>query len=412
MLFRSYRKCSENIDYANLTNYCIKTRANLCTILKGKMENICIRRFDMKEEQMKGIMQNYPITGELVEAIPYGSGHINDTYRLTYKIDGADTRYILQRMNKGIFTKPVELMENIVNVTEWLKKKIVEQGGDPKRETLNVICAKDGKPYFVDAEGEYWRVYTFIENACSYDAVENENDFYQSAVAFGHFQRMLADYPAETLHETIEGFHDTKARFAVFKKAVADDICGRAADVQKEIQFVLDHEETANVLGQLQAEGKLPLRVTHNDTKLNNIMLDAETGKAICVIDLDTVMPGLAINDFGDSIRFGASTGAEDEVDLSRIECDMHLFEVYTKGFIEGCAGSLTDMEIEMLPMGAKVMTFECGMRFLTDYLVGDTYFKVHREGHNLDRCRTQFKLVSDMEKKWDTMAEIVRRYK
>ena len=366
----------------------------------------------MKDEHLRSIMQNYPITGDLTEAIPYGSGHINDTYRLTYQEDGRERRYILQRMNKSIFTKPVELMENIVGVTEWLKKKIIEQGGDPERETLNVISANDGKPYFVDEAGDYWRVYTFIEKACCYDAVENENDFYQSAVAFGHFQRMLADYPAETLHETIEGFHDTKARFAVFKKAVADDICGRAASVQKEIQFVLDHEETANILGQMQAEGKLPLRVTHNDTKLNNIMLDEKTGKAICVIDLDTVMPGLAINDFGDSIRFGASTGAEDEVDLSKIECDMHLFEVYTKGFIEGCAGSLTDTEIEMLPMGAKVMTYECGMRFLTDYLVGDTYFKIHREGHNLDRCRTQFKLVSDMEKKWDTMAEIVRKYK
>lgn len=367
---------------------------------------------DYTTEQLISIAKRYPMEGELKEVIPFGSGHINDTYRLTYVQDGKEVRYILQRMNKSIFTKPVELMENVVNVTQFLKKKIVEQGGDAARETLNVIPTNEGGHYLVDEEGEYWRVYDYIEGAMTYDAVEKEDDFYQSAVAFGHFQRMLADYPAETLHETIVGFHDTKARLEVFKKAVADDVCGRAASVKDEIQFVLDHEETANVLGEMQAAGKLPLRVTHNDTKLNNIMLDAETGKAICVIDLDTVMPGLAINDFGDSIRFGASTGAEDEVDLSKIECDMHLFEVYTKGFIEGCAGSLTETEIDMLPMGAKVMTYECGMRFLTDYLQGDVYFKVHRDGHNLDRCRTQFKLVSDMEKKWDTMKAIVAKYK
>ena len=233
----------------------------------------------------------------------------------------------------------------------------------------------------------------------------------ESAVAFGHFQRMLADYPAETLHETIEGFHDTKARLRAFKEAVEKDVCGRAASVQKEIDFVLSHEDTANVFGDLLEKGELPLRVTHNDTKLNNIMIDNTTRKGICVIDLDTVMPGLAMNDFGDSIRFGASTAEEDEQDLSKVSCSMELFELYVKGFLEGCAGSLTDKEVEMLPMGAKVMTYECGMRFLADYLEGDHYFKIHREGHNLDRARTQFKLVADMESKWDTMAEIVRKY-
>ena len=266
-------------------------------------------------------------------------------------------------------------------------------------------------PYFIDSDGEYWRCYKFIEDATSYDQVECPEDFYESAVAFGNFQRLLADYPAETLHETIVGFHDTKARFEVFKKAVADDVCGRAASVQDEINFVLAREDVANVFGDLLAKGELPLRVTHNDTKLNNIMIDNATHKGICVIDLDTVMPGLAMNDFGDSIRFGASTAEEDEKDLDQVWCDMDLFEIYTKGFIEGCAGRLTDKEIELLPMGAKVMTYECGMRFLTDYLQGDTYFKVHREGHNLDRCRTQFKLVADMEAKWDTMNDIVKKY-
>ena len=351
--------------------------------------------------------------GVLIDERPYGSGHINDTYLLTFEIAEMGTiKVILQRMNKNIFTKPIELMENILNVTSYLRKKIIENGGDPDRETLNVIRTVDNMPYFVDSEGEYWRSYKFITDATSYDQVESPEDFYQSAVAFGNFQRLLAEYPAETLHETIEGFHDTKARFQVFKKAVEDDVCGRAASVQKEIQFVLEHEHLANVFADLLEKKEIPLRVTHNDTKLNNIMIDNKTRKGICVIDLDTVMPGLAMNDFGDSIRFGASTATEDEQDLSKVSCDMELFDLYAKGFIEGCGGKLTEKEIDMMPTGAMVMTFECGMRFLTDYLQGDTYFKIHRENHNLDRCRTQFKLVKDMEAKWDTMREIIDKYK
>ena len=351
--------------------------------------------------------------GVLIDERPYGSGHINDTYLLTFEIAEMGTiKVILQRMNKNIFTKPIELMENILNVTSYLRKKIIENGGDPDRETLNVIRTVDNMPYFVDSEGEYWRSYKFITDATSYDQVESPEDFYQSAVAFGNFQRLLAEYPAETLHETIEGFHDTKARFQVFKKAVEDDVCGRAASVQKAIQFVLEHEHLANVFADLLEKKEIPLRVTHNDTKLNNIMIDNKTRKGICVIDLDTVMPGLAMNDFGDSIRFGASTATEDEQDLSKVSCDMELFDLYAKGFIEGCGGKLTEKEIDLMPTGAMVMTFECGMRFLTDYLQGDTYFKIHRENHNLDRCRTQFKLVKDMEAKWDTMREIIDKYK
>lgn len=365
---------------------------------------------EMNQGQREAI-ESYQFAGELVDVRPYGSGHINDTYLVTLKENDDEKKVILQRMNKSIFTKPVELMENVLGVTSYLRERIIENGGDPERETLNVIPTAEGKPYFVDSEGEYWRAYKFITDATSYDAVETPEDFYQSAVSFGNFQRLLAEYPAETLHETIEGFHDTKARFAVFKKAVEEDVCGRAASVQKEIDFVLAHEDVANVFGDMLAKGELPLRVTHNDTKLNNIMIDDETRKGICVIDLDTVMPGLAMNDFGDSIRFGASTAAEDEQDLSKVSCDMGLFEIYTKGYIEGCGGRLTQKEIEMLPMGAKVMTFECGMRFLTDYLEGDHYFKIHREEHNLDRCRTQFKLVEDMEAKWNTMQEIVKKY-
>ena len=358
------------------------------------------------------VIEAFQFQGTFVEGIPYGSGHINDTFRVTFQHKGETKRYILQRMNNQIFLNPEELMENVVGVTSWLRKKIVENGGEPERETLNLVPAKDGKAFYKDSEGEYWRVYLFIEGAKTYDLVENQEDFYQSAVAFGRFQGLLADYPAETLHETIQDFHNTVKRLDTFKKAVEADGCGRAAQVQEEIQFVLDREALAHKLCDMQAEGKLPLRVTHNDTKLNNIMIDDETRKAICVIDLDTVMPGLSVNDFGDSIRFGASTGAEDEPDLSKVSCSMELFELYTKGFVEGCKGSLTEEELDMLPVGAMTMTYECGMRFLTDYLEGDHYFKIHREGHNLDRCRTQFKLVKDMEEKWNQMNEIVNKYR
>lgn len=366
-------------------------------------------------EKCKGkddAIKNFKFTGKLVSHCPYGSGHINDTFLLIFEdAQGRQSKKIIQRMNKDIFTRPVELMDNIVNVTTYLRKRILENGGDPDRETLNVIPALDGKPYYVDSEGEYWRAYQFIVGASCYDQVEKPEDFYQSAVSFGNFQGLLADFPADTLHETIPGFHDTAARFAALKRVVEEDICGRAASVKEEIAFAYAHEGLAGVLGEMLAVQELPLRVTHNDTKLNNIMIDDATGKGICVIDLDTVMPGLAVNDFGDSIRFGASTAAEDETDLSKVHCDMELFEIYTKGFIEGCKGSLTAKEMEMLPMGAKVMTYECGIRFLADYLEGDHYFKIHRDGQNLDRCRTQFKLVEDMEKKWDIMKEIVRKY-
>ena len=357
-------------------------------------------------------IDGFKLPGELKECIRYGSGHINDTYRLIYETPQGTKRYILQRMSKSIFKKPVELMENVSGVTAWLRKKIIENGGNPERETLTLVKSNDGLPYFVDSTGEYWRVYLFIEGATCYDAVKDDNDFYQSAVAFGHFQRLLADYPAETLHETIKDFHNTPDRLEKFKKAVAEDVCGRAASVQKEIDFILEREELTHALYDLQLDGRLPLRVTHNDTKLNNIMIDDETGKAICVIDLDTVMPGLTANDFGDSIRFGASTALEDEQDLSKVSCDLHLFDVYARGFIEGCGGALTDLEIDMLPMGAILMTFENGIRFLTDHLEGDHYFHIHREGHNLDRCRTQLTLVKDMEEKLPQMNEIIQKYK
>ena len=346
---------------------------------------------------------------EVVSVEPYGSGHINDTFRLEVKEDGKEKLYILQRMNKDIFKNQKELMDNILQVTSFLTEKIKEQGGDPNRETLQVIPTKEGEAYLTEENGDGWRVYPFITDSLSFDKADTPEAMKKSGYAFGNFQYLLSDFPAEKLHETIPDFHNTVDRYAKFEQAVQKDVMGRVKEVEAEISFIKEREKDCHYFGDLLAAGEIPLRVTHNDTKLNNVLFDKVSGNAICVIDLDTVMPGFAAHDFGDAIRFGASTAAEDEKDLNKVSCDMTLFEAYFNGFMEGCRGSLTDKEVEALPMGAKIMTFECGMRFLTDYLQGDTYFKIHYPEQNLDRTRTQLKLVKDMEEKWDIMARIVR---
>ena len=352
------------------------------------------------------------LEGRVLNAKPYGSGHINDTFAVECeRKDGSIKRYILQRINTNVFKNPVQVMENIVGVTNYLGKLIEKLGGDPMRETLTVIPTRDNKSFYVDNQGGYWRSFHFIEDTITYDQVRSKEDFYNSARAFGKFQMLLSDYPAETLHETIPNFHNTVDRFAKFVEAVEKDICGRVKYVSSEIAFVMERERDTYKLIDLLNEEKLPLRVTHNDTKLNNVLIDKKTGEGICVIDLDTVMPGTSLYDYGDSIRFGATYAAEDEPDLSKVNFDLELFEVYTKGWLEVAGDVLTPYEIENLPMGAKLMTLESGIRFLTDYLSGDTYFKVHREGHNLDRCRTQLKLVSDMEACWGEMRRIVQKY-
>lgn len=356
---------------------------------------------------------NFAIEGECIERNPYGSGHINDTFLVKCKDeDGKENRYVLQRMNHEIFKSPEELVENISGVTRHLKAKIVANGGDYMRETLNMIETLDKKFYYKDSIGCYWRMYYFIADATCFDLVEKPEHFYQSGVAFGNFQKLLSDYPAEKLHETIIDFHNTGKRYETFLQAVKEDKLGRAKDVQAEIDFIMARENDTTVCGDMLKKSELPLRVTHNDTKLNNVMIDDATGKGLCVLDLDTVMPGLSINDFGDSVRFGASTAKEDEQDLSKVTMDINLFDVFSKGFLEACGDALTQNEINMLPFGAKIMTFECGMRFLTDYLQGDVYFKIHREGHNLDRCRTQLKLVADMENKWSEMKAVIEKYR
>ncbi len=357
------------------------------------------------------IVRNFKIEGECVDSVPFGSGHINDTRLLTLKTQNGEKKYILQRINHKVFLDPAALMNNFCGVTEYLRRAIEERGGDTERETLNVIDARDGKHYYKDEDGSYWRLLTYITDSITYDKVERPEQFYDSALAFGNFQYMLRDYPAHTLFETIPNFHNTPDRMAKLREAIKADVCKRAESVKKEIEFALERTDFANTLEKAHKEGRLPLRVTHNDTKLNNILFDKNTLKPICVCDLDTIMPGYSVNDFGDSIRFGASTALEDERDLSLVNFDMSLYELYVKGFIEGAKGGLTESELELLPYGAIMMTFECGVRFLTDYLSGDGYFKIHREGHNLDRARNQFKLVSDMENQLELMKATVKKY-
>ena len=357
---------------------------------------------------IENVIAAFEVEGKVVDCIPFGNGHINDT-RLVTMDNGV--QYVAQRINKNVFKRPDLLMENYVGVTKFVRKKIEEMGGDPLREVLNAIPAKDGKSFVIDSEGEYWRLLVYVTESMSYDQVERPEQFYDSAVSFGDFQYMLRDYPAETLHETIVNFHNTPDRFRQLMDAINADVKGRLSEVSAEVEFAKAREEFAWTLEKAHKEGRLPLRVTHNDTKLNNILFDINTGKTLCVVDLDTIMPGYSVNDFGDSIRFGATTALEDETDLSKVNFDISLYELYVKGFIEGAKGGLTEGELEMLPIGAIMMTFECGMRFLADYLNGDTYFRIHRPSHNLDRCRNQFKLVADMEANLDEMRAIVKKY-
>ncbi|MBE6601990.1 MAG: aminoglycoside phosphotransferase family protein [Ruminococcaceae bacterium] len=335
-----------------------------------------------------------------------GSGHINETYVLDTK-----PRTILQRVNPTVFKNPDYVMQNIEAVTAYLRERIVEEGGDPLRETLNVVPTVNGEPYYRAPDGSIYRMYYFIEGAKTYDRADTPALFAASAHGFGKFQRMLADFPADTLHEVIEKFHDTGDRLRQFREALEKNASGRADSVRPEIEFVLSRADYVTRVTDALADGSIPVRVTHNDTKLNNVMLDETTNEAICVIDLDTVMPGSMLYDFGDALRFGASTGSEDETDLSKIEFDLTYFEAFTKAFLEEVGHSITPKERELLPFSAILMTLECGMRFLADHLNGDVYFRIHRENHNLDRARTQFKLVADMEKKMDQMTAIVAKY-
>ena len=361
------------------------------------------------EENIKNIAEFYGVTNELIDWKPFGNGHINDTILLNC---GPDKQYVLQKINKYVFHHPDELMANMVGVTAHLKKKVVEAGGDPDREVLTVVPAVNGDVFYIDDKEDYWRITKLITGARSYDIVEKPEDFYITGKAFGHFQNQLSDYPADTLYETIPGFHDTRARYNNFIKSVEADVAGRCKDVQNEIKFILDRKELAYYSMDSFDKGELPLRVTHNDTKINNLMIDNVTHEAICVLDLDTVMPGFAMMDFGDAIRTGACTGLEDEKNLDLVHCDLNLYEQYAKGFIEGVDGKLTAHEVETFPMGALGITYEQALRFLADYLEGDVYYKTAYPEHNLVRTHTQIRMVEEMEAKWDQIQEIIKRNK
>jgi len=343
---------------------------------------------------MLNVISKFLINGDPVHHAPYGNGHINNTYLIECS---TKSRYILQKINKFVFKDPVSLMQNIVMVTGHLKKTSKEQ-------VLTVVPCVDGNMWHIDSNGEHWRMYDFVEGSVCKETVDSPEIFRQSGLAFGGFINLMADFDAEKLSETIVGFHDTPMRYRTFHNALEKDVLGRAKLVQPEIEFALARESFAAALINLQKSGDMPTRVTHNDSKLNNVLFCQDSLEALCVIDLDTVMPGLAVTDFGDSVRFGATTAAEDEKDLRKVNFSLPLYQAYKKGFLEAC-DTLNGCEIEHLPHGAKMMTLECGLRFLTDYLEGDVYFKTHRDGHNLDRCRTQFKLVEDMEKNWKEMA-------
>lgn len=355
----------------------------------------------------QAICSQFRLYGDFVSVQPYGNGHINDTYQLTYCQSGKNVRYILQKINTNVFRNPVSLMDNIQRVTEHLKRKCTNSRG-----TLTLILTEKWKPYVVDASGNYWRVYLFIENARSYDVLETEQQAYEAAKVFGQFQADLVDLPGPRLIETIPDFHNTPARVAALEKAIREDRCGRVASVRKEIDFVLSRREEAGRLLELNTRGVIPERITHNDTKLNNVLIDTENGTGICVIDLDTVMPGLAHYDFGDMVRTGTSPAAEDERDLSKVTMQFGMFEALLRGYCATAGSFLNDVELEYLPFSGKLITLEIGMRFLTDYLEGDVYFKIHRDNHNLDRCRTQFKLVESIEQQYGRMRKLTDEIK
>ncbi len=360
---------------------------------------------------LKKIASCFDLRADFVHGEPYGSGHINDTFCIFVDQAGLRIRYILQRINSNVFKQPIPLMENIKRVTDESLRALTESGcKEAHRCTLTLIPALDGKPYVEDEDGNIWRVYPFISRARTYDMIENTDQCVQVAKAFGNFQKLAADLPGEPLFDTIPDFHNTSKRFENFKNALAADPLGRAASVQKEINWFLEREADCHLVVNYLASGELPMRVTHNDTKLNNVMLDDVTGEGICVIDLDTTMPGSALYDFGDMIRTSTSPAAEDEKDTSLVTMRMEYFEALAKGYCEA-ASFLTPLEKSLLPFSGKLLTMECGMRFLTDYLEGDTYFKIKRPEHNLDRCRTQIALVESIEAQLEEMKAIVAKY-
>ena len=358
----------------------------------------------LNDAKLRAILECFDFPGEFVDASVIKTGHINDTYRLRFDDAGAAREYVLQRINTYVFRRPRELMENVLMVTEYLREVYAKEGVDPANRVLRVIPTRDGQSMIQDGEDGFWRAYDFIRGAYNVDHAGSPAVFREIGVGFGAFQRMLADFPIERLHETIPHFHDTRRRLGTFEESVAKDPLGRTAEVAEEIAIVRARGPEMCRIVELLEAGALPLRVTHNDTKINNVMLEEGTGKAQCIIDLDTVMPGSVLYDFGEALRTGASTADEDETDLSRVRMDMELYAAYTDGFISETASRLTATELENLPLGVKVMTFENAMRFLYDHIDGDVYYHIDHPKHNLERARCQFRLLEDIDSKWDEM--------
>lgn len=364
------------------------------------------------QNTLQAIGSCFDIPGKFVSGQPYGSGHINDTYAVVYEDNKGRTRYIHQRINHNVFKNPQELMENIARVTAHQGKKLREAGiSDIERRALTTISSRNGLSYHVDPEGNTWRTYIFIEGAKTYDSIESPAQAREAAKAFGAFQKALSDMPGKRLHETIPDFHNTPKRFETLVKAIEEDCCNRAKDVRREIDFILQRQSITGVLLAKCAAGLIPERITHNDTKLNNVMLDDKTMEGICVIDLDTVMPGLVLYDFGDMVRTATSPRPEDEQDLSLIKMQMPMFEALVNGYLSSSHDFLTQAERDHLAFSGKVITLEIGIRFLTDFLQGDRYFKVKRENHNLDRCRTQLRLVESIEENEAAMNAVIENW-
>ena len=365
----------------------------------------------INEAKVLEALSRFAITGEYSHCEVLHGGHINETYRVYFIRNGELKDYILQRVNTYVFKTPVEMMENIVSVTEYIRAKIKATGISAKRFVLHYQKAKDGKYYTWLEDGSFWRCCRFIDNSVSFLEASTVKIAEESGRAFGKFQKYLADYPVKDLHIVIPHFHNTVNRYEIFKKAIADDLAGRKASVSAEIDGYLALEEVATKLYKLQRKGELPLRVTHNDTKTSNVLFDAGTHEHLSVIDLDTVMPGLVACDFGDAIRVGGSTCGEDEKDLTKVDVDMEKYEGFTKGFVSELRSMMTQREVETLALGALAMTVECGIRFLSDYLDGDKYFRVHYEGQNLDRARCHLALSKRMLERLDEMQQIVEKY-
>lgn len=363
--------------------------------------------YDLKE-----IAGHFQLQGEFLDAVPYGTGHINDTYLSRFRSGAAIIPYIHQRINHHVFKEPEKLMENVERVTRYARERILAAGGNPDREALTLIPTVEGGSFYRTSAGDYWRTYVFISGARTYDVVTDLRHAYSAAKAFGNFQKLLSSLPGARLHETIPNFHHTRKRFEAFVAAVEADAVNRARTVRAEIDFALQRAADTSVVIDLLAQGKLPERVTHNDTKFNNVLIDDLTGVGICVVDLDTMMPGSALYDFGDLVRTGAAAAAEDEQDLSKVGLNVGMFEALAQGYLDAARDFLLPAEIDLLAFSGKLITFENGIRFLADYLQGDVYYKIHYPQQNLNRCRTQFRMVAEMEQEMDQLQAIVNRYR